>query len=119
LLVSVPLRRPAVAYTSWLARGWPLSWYWHPQVRPAYGRATLMWAGFFGARTAVQWRLFVGGEVEWLAAMRVALGLPALLLLLVTTYLLGRHWLTELSGPSVAEFESEDPPPWEGQPSGF
>lgn len=119
MLVSVPLRRPAVAYTSWLTRGWPLSWYWHAQVRPAYARATLLWAGFFGARTAVQWRLFVGGEVEWLAVMRLVLGWPALLPLLVATYVLGRRWLAELSGPSIAEFESEDPPPWKGQPSGF
>ena len=119
LLVSVPLQRPAVAFTSWLTRGWPLSWYWHPRVRPAYARATLIWAGFFGARSAVQWRLFVGGEVEWLAAVRVGLGWPALLALLVATYVLGRRWLIELGGPSVAEFEAGDPPPWVGQQSGF
>ncbi len=119
LLASVPLRRPAVAYTSWITRGWPIDWYWHPQVRPAYAKATLLWVGFFGSRTAVQWRLFLDGEVEWLGAVRVVLGWPALFGLLVATYVLGRRWLTELDGPSVDEFEAGVAPPWEGQAAGF
>ena len=119
LLVSVPMRRPLVAFTSWVTRGWPLEWYWHDQIRPAYARATLLWAGFFGARTLVQWRLFVDGEVEWLAAVRIGLGWPALFVLLIATYLLGRRWLEVLEGPSVEEFENQSPPPWRGQESGF
>jgi hypothetical protein len=119
LIVSVPLRRPAVAYTSWITRGWPLDWYWHPQVRPAYARVTLMWALFFGARTAVQWRLFLDGEVEWLGVVRVALGWPALVVLLIATYILGRRWLMELRGPSVEEFLEGSPAPWRGQRTGF
>lgn len=119
LIASVPLKRPAVAFTSWITRGWPLDWYWHPKVRPAYARATLMWAVFFGIRTVVQWRLFVDGEVEWLGAVRVGLGWPALFVLLVATYLLGRRWLTELGGPSVDEFVEGAPAPWEGQKTGF
>ena len=35
-LLSVIVRRPMVAWTSHVARGWPLDWYWHPNVRPAY-----------------------------------------------------------------------------------
>lgn len=119
LIVSVPLHRPAVALTSWLTRSWPLTWYWHPRVRPAYAKATLIWAGFFGARTAVQWMLFVGGEVEWLAVVRIGFGWPALLVLLVATYVLGRRWLIELAGPSVEEFEAGNRPPWVGQQTGF
>jgi hypothetical protein len=119
LLLSVPWKRPAVAYTSWVTRGWPLDWYWHPKVRPAYARATLMWAVFFGVRTAVQWRLFLEGEVEWLGAVRLGLGWSALLVLLVATYLLGRRWLTQLGGPSVEEFLEGSSAPWEGQRTGF
>ena len=119
LLGSLVVRRPLVAFTSWLTRGWPIEWYWHDRVRPAYTRATLLWAGFFGTRTLVQWRLFVDGEVEWLAAVRIGLGWPALLALLVVTYVLGRKWLVSLEGPSVDEFRNDDPPPWSGQEAGF
>ncbi len=119
LVVSVPVKRPLVAFTSWITRGWPLDWYWHDQVRPAYSLTTLIWAAFFGARTFVQWRLFVDGQVEWLGVVRVALGWPALLALLVATYVLGRRWIEDLEGPSVAEFIQDAPPPWEGQDRGF
>lgn len=119
LLVSILVRRPAVAFTSWLARGWPLDWYWHPRVRPAYTAVSWLWAGFFGVRAAVQFSLFQAGATGTLAATRVALGWPAILALLVATYVLGRRRLARLDGPSVAEFESGDPPPWSGQERGF
>lgn len=119
LLVSIVVRRPAVAFTSRLARGWPLDWYWHPRVRPAYTAVSWLWAGFFGVRAAFQFSLFQAGATEALAATRVALGWPAILALLVATYVLGRRRLARLGGPSVAEFESGDPPPWTGQERGF
>lgn len=119
LIVSLPLRRPAIAFTSWVTRGWPLEWYWHPRVRPAYARATLLWVVFFGLRTTLMWRLFEEGEVGWLGIARVALGWPALLALLITTYALGRRWLIALQGPSVDEFVAGSPPPWSGQQTGF
>ena len=34
-LVSLLIRKPMVAWTSYLARRWPLEWYWHPRLRPA------------------------------------------------------------------------------------
>lgn len=119
IVVSTLARRPFVAWTSWLTRGWPLGWYWHPQVRPAYARASWMWAGFFAMRAIVQWQLFVAGETVALGIARVAMGWPLLLVLLIATYVLGRRWLTSLGGPSVEEFESGAPPPWQGQARGF
>lgn len=118
-LSSIVVRRPFVAWVSWLTRGWPLAWYWHPRVRPAYTRATWMWLVFFTARTAVQWRIYSGGDTELLAIVRVVMGWPALLILLIATYVLGRRWLAALGGPSVAEWEADAPPPWEVQPVGF
>lgn len=119
LLISLVLGRPGLAFMSWLTRGWPIAWYWHPRVRPAYTRTTVLWTVFFASRTAVQFWLFRTGEIGWLAAARVGLGWPALLLLLVVTYTLGRRWLGALNGPSVEEFESGSPPPWVGQATGF
>ncbi len=119
IIASIAARRPFVAWTSWLTRGWPLDWYWHDQVRPAYSRASWMWAGFFGLRTAVQWLLFVSEETVALGIARVLMGWPMLLALLIATYVLGRRWLVDLDGPSVAEFESDAAPPWNGQERGF
>lgn len=119
ILISIVVRRPFVAWVSWLTRGWPLAWYWHPRVRPAYTRVTWMWLVFFTARTVVQWRIYAAGDTELLAIVRVAMGWPTLVLLLIATYVLGRRWLKDLRGPSVAEWQASSPPPWEVQPAGF
>jgi hypothetical protein len=119
LLVSLMVRYPLVAVVSSVTRQWPLGWYRHPRVRPAYMIATWIWAGFFGARALVQYLLYREGSVEVLATVRVATGWPALLGLLVITYLVGRWRLESLAGPSVEEWESDQPPPWRGQEHGF
>lgn len=119
ILGSIALRKPFVAWTSWLVRGWPIDWYWHPRVRPAYTRATWLWAGFFGVRTGAQTWLFVAGETTTLGIARVVTGWPALIILLIATYVLGRKWLRDLEGPSVEEFRAEEDQPWEGQSTGF
>ncbi len=119
VLISIAFRRPFVAWSSAVARGWPLGWYWHPQVRPAYTRTSWMWAAFFGTRTLIQWRLYDNEETGVLAVVRVIMGWPALLLLLVATYVLGRRWIARLQGPSVDEYKGGAEPPWDGQKRGF
>lgn len=119
IVLSNLVRRPFVAWTSWLMRGWPIEWYWHPRVMPAYLRASWIWAVFFAVRTGTQWWLFSQDATTALGVARVITGWPALLVLLVATYVLGRRWLRDLAGPSVREFEADEPPPWEGQPTGF
>lgn len=119
LLVSLMVGYPLVAVVSSVTRQWPLGWYRHPRVRPAYMVATWIWAGFFGARALLQYVLYREGSVEVLATVRVATGWPALLGLLVLTYLVGRWRLESLAGPSVEEWESDQPPPWRGQEHGF
>ena len=34
LLISLAFKRPAVAFTSYLTRRWPLGWYWHERRAP-------------------------------------------------------------------------------------
>jgi hypothetical protein len=118
-LLSVIMRRPMVAWTSHLARGWPLVWYWHPKVRPAYGEVTWLWAFFFAVRLLLQFALFRGAAPELLAVVNVALGWPATIVLLVVSYLYGTWRLRNLSGPSVEEFKQGAEPPWTGQQRGF
>jgi hypothetical protein len=117
ILISLIVNRPFVAFTSWLARDWPLDWYWHPQVRPAYTRISWIWLVFFATRTVGQWLTLE--DAGWATAYRLAAGWPALLVLLIVTYTLGRRFLLVLAGPSVAEFVDDQPPPWRGQATGF
>ncbi len=119
LLASVIIKRPAVAFTSHLTRRWPLGWYWHPQVRPAYSEVTLAWVGFFGLKLAVQAWFYTRGDADALALFNVISGWPATILLLAGSYIYGLKRLEALRGPSVKEFNTNTPPPWQGQQRGF
>jgi hypothetical protein len=119
LLASISVRRPLVAYASWATRGWPLGWYWHDRIRPAYTVVAWIWVIFFGARATAQGWLYAAGEVTSLGVVRVATGWPGLLGLLVVSYVVGRRRLELLQGPSVEEYEAQKPPPWSGQTHGF
>lgn len=118
-LISVMVGRPIVALTSHLARGWPLAWYWHPRVRPAYREVTAAWGLFFALRLAIQWFLLRQGETTVLGVLSIAMGWPGTIVLLVASYLYGTWRLQHLGGPSVEEFEKDAEPPWEGQQRGF
>ncbi len=100
-------------------RRWPLAWYWHPQVRPAYSEVTWLWAVFFALRLLLQLSFFQGTGAGLLAALQIATGWPATILLLVISYLYGTWRLRQLSGPSVEEFKTGAEPPWTGQRRGF
>lgn len=118
-LVSLIMRRPLVAWTSFIARRWPLEWYWHPKVRPAYSEVTIAWMAFFTVRLLWQYSLYQAQETSQLVFVNVLMGWPALILLLVLSYLYGIWRLQNLKGPSVEEFKKQVPPPWEGQKRGF
>jgi hypothetical protein len=118
-IVSLVIRRPMVAWTSYIARRWPLDWYWHPMVRPAYSEVTFAWAIFFAARLLLQFSLFENKDVNSLAMTNFITGWPATTLLLVFSYLYGTWRLAQLSGPSVEEFINNTPAPWQGQRRGF
>jgi len=118
-LVSVIVRRPLVAWTSFITRHWPLNWYWHPQVRPAYSEVTLAWAVFFVLRTLLQFGLFQDQAAGALGLLQLISGWPAIIVLLVATYLYGVWRLDRLGGPSVEEFKAGTEPPWQGQKRGF
>jgi len=118
-LITAMLRRPLVAWTSHIARRWPLDWYWHPKVRPAYSEVTLLWSLFFARRLLLQLLLFQRGATLALSTANLLLGWPSLTLLLAASYLYGLWRLRRLAGPSVEEFRRHSPPPWKGQRRGF
>lgn len=118
-MLSLVIRRPMVAWTSYIARRWPINWYWHPQVRPAYSEVTFVWAIFFAARLLLQFSLFQQANTSMLAVTNLITGWPAIILLLVFSYLYGTWRLANLRGPSVEEFKNNTPPPWKSQRRGF
>jgi hypothetical protein len=108
-----------VAWTSFITRRWPLEWYWHPRVRPAYSEVTIAWTLFFALRTLVQFSLFQQQAGGTLGVVQLLTGWPALIILLIASYLYGMWRLQNLQGPSVEEFKSGANPPWQGQKRGF
>lgn len=118
-LVSLIIRKPMVAWTSYLARRWPLEWYWHARVRPAYTEVTLAWILFFALRLFWQVNLFQRQDTGYLALVNALTGWPATIVLLIVSYLYGTWRLATLRGPSVEEFRNNAPAPWQGQRRGF
>jgi len=118
-VISVLFRRPLVAWTSFVVRRWPLNWYWHPKVLPAYNEVTLIWTVVFAARLAFEFWLYQRDATDVLGVSRIILGWPLTVVLLVGTYLYGLKRLSQLQGPSVDEFKTGAQPPWQGQKRGF
>ncbi|KAA3646282.1 MAG: DUF3159 domain-containing protein [Chloroflexi bacterium] len=118
-VVTVAVNRPLVAWTSFATRRWPLGWYWHPKVLPAYNEVTILWAVAFAARLSIELWLFNREAVNALGVIRLLLGWPFLVVLLIATYLYGLWRLGKLQGPSVEEFKAGKEAPWEGQRRGF
>lgn len=118
-VISVAVNRPLVAWTSHLVRRWPRRWYWHPQVLPAYNEVTIAWGLAFALRLALEIWLLRAGATTALGSVRLLLGWPFTILLLIGSYLYGQARLGALGGPSVEEFQETAPPPWSGQRTGF
>lgn len=105
-VVSVLARRPALAYTSAAIYRWPLGWYWHPRVRPAYSEITWLWATYYLGKGTWQYALVREGELALLATVRVVTGWPTLLVLLAVTYAYTRWRLARLGGPDVQAYQT-------------
>ncbi|CAN5534260.1 hypothetical protein BH23ACT7_BH23ACT7_09100 [soil metagenome] len=116
-VVSILVRRPLIALTGAAIYRWPLAWYWHPRVRPAYSEITWAWAVVYLGKAAVQYWLVVRQEIGWLAVARIATGWPVFAALLVATYAYVTWRLERLGGPSVEEFRGLSTPSPNPRPS--
>lgn len=119
-VVTVLAKKPLVALSSYAARQWPLEWYWHPKVRPAYSEVTIVWGVYFAAKAFIRYTFYSGADISQLTVVQLATGWPATVVLLAFSYAYGRWRLLQLKGPSVEQFEKEAPETeWTGQPKGF
>jgi hypothetical protein len=117
--LSVVVNRPLAVWSSFIVRRWPLDWYWHPKVLPAYREVTIFWALAFAGRLILEFWFFQREAINALGAARIFLGWPFMVLMLIVSYLYGLWRLGNLKGPSVDEFTAGKAPPWEGQKRGF
>lgn len=116
---SVLIKKPLAAWSSRLSRRWPKDWYAHEKVRPAYSEVTLFWAFAFGLRTIFEIWLLSQDALNAAGAVKILLGWPYTILILVLSYLYGSWRLRMLNGPGVEEYKNGKLPPWEGQKRGF
>lgn len=116
---SLVMKKPLAAWVSHITRGWKLEWFWRKDVKPAYTAVTIFWGIFFAFRLAVEVYLLMKGNVTQLFWSKTLLGLPAIVIVLIITYVFGIWRLHQLGGPGVDEFEKDKEPPWEGQKRGF
>ncbi|TDO72689.1 uncharacterized protein DUF3159 [Halanaerobium saccharolyticum] len=118
-VISLLIGKPLAAWASHLSRGWPLKWFWRDDIKPAYQEVTIFWALYFGLRLSIQLNLFFSEAVLNLAWINVILGWPAIIVVLVISYIYGIWRLNKLGGPGVEEFKNNENPPWNGQKRGF
>lgn len=117
--LSLLFRKPIAAYLSHLSRGWPIEWFWHQDVKPAYTEVSFSWGLLFLLRLFILFTLYNKGEVWNLLWLSTLLGTPATIIVLILTYLYGSYRLKKLKGPSVDEFLKNKQPPYQGQNRGF
>lgn len=105
-VTTIAVRRPMVAWVSAFVRGWPMSWYWREDVRPAYAHVSWYWVGFYILRLAAVWAAYEWGSLGVLLVVRVLVSWPTMLPLVITSYVRGNRRLHELAGPTVEEFRA-------------
>ncbi len=113
-LVSILVKRPLAAWTSWAYRQWPLRWYWRDDVRPAYSRVSWYWFFYFLIRGGVSAWLYFVEQPEVLAIWKSLTSWPTILPLLVLSYRVGVKRREELSGPNIDEYQAGAKPPYVG-----
>ena len=115
--ISILLGRPFTIYTSKSIRGWPLDWFLHKNVKPAYREVATIWVIFLSIKGLLQLYFFSSPEI--LAIIKLATSNQTTIALLVLKNIYGQRKLIKLGGPSVEEIKNKVPPPWSGQKSGF
>ena len=90
LLVSALVGWPLIGVAVGFLMGEQLAWRSDPSKRRVLTILTVMWAGLFILRLAVQLPLYYAGNVEWLGATKLLMGIPLYAPLLVLSWLMVR-----------------------------
>lgn len=90
LLVSVLVGWPLIGLAVGFLMGEGVAWRNDPSKRRVMTILTLCWVGLFVLRLAVQLPLYFAGNVEWLGATKLLMGIPLYAPLLVVSWLMVR-----------------------------
>ncbi|ATG52216.1 hypothetical protein CFK38_12290 [Brachybacterium vulturis] len=93
LLTSLALRRPLVGLMVGLLDPRVKDWVEDPDARRVYTRATLLFVLLYAAKLAVQLPLLLTGQVAALGAAKIAMGLPAFVIVAYLVWLMHRGLL--------------------------
>lgn len=90
LLLSVLIRYPAIGLLVGPLTGQGISWRKDKRKLKFYDLVTLIWAGFFILRLAIQLPLYLAGEVVILGFVKLVMGTPLFLVMIWFSWLLLR-----------------------------
>jgi hypothetical protein len=90
LLLSIAVGWPLIGLAVGFLMGDGLAWREDPAKRRVLTLLTLCWAGLFVLRLAVQLPLYFAGNIEWLGATKLLMGVPLYAPLLVLSWLMVR-----------------------------
>ncbi|MCS6710517.1 DUF3159 domain-containing protein [Brachybacterium sp. EF45031] len=93
LLISVAVRRPLVALVIAVLDPRVADWAEDPEARRTYTRATLVMAGLYALKLAVQLPLYLSGSVAALGTAKLAMGLPLFALVVWIIWMMHRTLL--------------------------
>ena len=90
LLISIVVRWPLIGLIVGFLTNEGVEWKKDAAKRRVLSIATWMWLGLFVLRLAVEVPLYLARQTEWLASMKLILGVPLYAVLLWVTWLLVR-----------------------------
>lgn len=106
VLTSLIVRYPVIGLVVGLLANEGLDWRRDPAKRRVLTIATVLWLGLFAVRLIAEVPLYLAGETEWLAGVKLALGVPFYAVILWVTWLLVR---TVYASPTSTTVPSELP----------
>ena len=101
LLVSALVGWPLIGVAVGFLMGEQLAWRADPSKRRVMVILTFLWAGLFILRLAVQLPLYYAGNVEWLGATKLLMGIPLYAPLLVVSWLMVRSVYAATAAPTT------------------
>lgn len=102
LLVSALIGWPLIGVAVGFLMGEQLAWRSDPSKRRVLSILTFIWAGLFILRLAVQLPLYYAGNIEWLGATKLLMGIPLYAPLLVLSWLMVRSVYAATATPDAS-----------------
>lgn len=96
-LISILITWPVIGVVVGLVRGEGTSWRKNRHYLRVYSGVSALWLGMFILRLAVEYPLYLAGNVEGLATAKLVLGLPLYVPVLALTWLIIRSLYREKS----------------------